>query len=376
MRTTIAVFVIVPLIAVVAAIPVAWGGWLSWTDVVIAAVFYAITAMGITVGDGMMDEPGQCTREAYDVLCSRVRNPRSAVKQIVSGGTPEGLNWFADLFANPAPDSGRRTIWATGWHKDLADYPKRIMQTYGYDQALLDTYGNGKFVPLRTGRAYKFFNDKVHVARCKLNYQPAVPITLTCDFNVDYMRWLVMQITPSEIVVLDEIALGFNGTTELGAREFCNTQWAEITKKRPVRVTGDATANSRSTNATRTDYEVIQDVLTKADIRVHMDVPESNPLVKDRVAMVNFFLSDRSRQKVVIAEHCTELIRDFQRVSWKDGGTALDQSTDPSLTHATDAFGYAAVRYAAYVGVDRARVGTDRKGHRTSTAVNPARMKW
>jgi stearoyl-CoA desaturase (delta-9 desaturase) len=50
MKITIAIFVLVPLLAVGLAIPVAWGGWLSWTDVIIAAVFYAISALGITVG--------------------------------------------------------------------------------------------------------------------------------------------------------------------------------------------------------------------------------------------------------------------------------------------------------------------------------------
>lgn len=50
MRTTIAVFVAVPLIAVALAIPVAWGGWLGWVDVLLAAVFYVIAAGGITIG--------------------------------------------------------------------------------------------------------------------------------------------------------------------------------------------------------------------------------------------------------------------------------------------------------------------------------------
>ena len=50
MRVTIGVFVVVPLLAVLAAIPVAWGGWLSWVDVILAFVFYAITAIGITIG--------------------------------------------------------------------------------------------------------------------------------------------------------------------------------------------------------------------------------------------------------------------------------------------------------------------------------------
>lgn len=50
MRVTIGVFVVIPLIAVIAAIPVAWGGWLSWVDILLAAVFYSVTALGITIG--------------------------------------------------------------------------------------------------------------------------------------------------------------------------------------------------------------------------------------------------------------------------------------------------------------------------------------
>ncbi len=50
MRITVGYFVAIPLLAVIAAIPIAWNGWLSWTDVALAVVFWAITAVGITVG--------------------------------------------------------------------------------------------------------------------------------------------------------------------------------------------------------------------------------------------------------------------------------------------------------------------------------------
>ena len=50
MRTTIGIFVAVPLIAVVLAVPVAWGGWLGWTDLILAGLFYVVAAAGITVG--------------------------------------------------------------------------------------------------------------------------------------------------------------------------------------------------------------------------------------------------------------------------------------------------------------------------------------
>jgi stearoyl-CoA desaturase (delta-9 desaturase) len=43
-------FVVVPFLAVLVAVPVAWGGWLSWTDVAIGTVFYLFSGLGITVG--------------------------------------------------------------------------------------------------------------------------------------------------------------------------------------------------------------------------------------------------------------------------------------------------------------------------------------
>jgi stearoyl-CoA desaturase (delta-9 desaturase) len=44
------VFIVVPFLAIVAAVPVAWGWGLGWHDIVIAFVMYAISGHGITVG--------------------------------------------------------------------------------------------------------------------------------------------------------------------------------------------------------------------------------------------------------------------------------------------------------------------------------------
>src|SRR4051794_31661086 len=49
-QVALGAFIVVPLIAVVAAIPMLWGRWISWRDVVLSAVMYAITGHGITVG--------------------------------------------------------------------------------------------------------------------------------------------------------------------------------------------------------------------------------------------------------------------------------------------------------------------------------------
>jgi stearoyl-CoA desaturase (Delta-9 desaturase) len=43
-------FITIPFLAVIAAVPLAWGWGLSWRDVVITAVMYLVTGHGITVG--------------------------------------------------------------------------------------------------------------------------------------------------------------------------------------------------------------------------------------------------------------------------------------------------------------------------------------
>src|SRR5262249_25560086 len=49
-RILVGVFVFVPMLALIAAIPVAWGWGLNWRDVVIGAIFYWVSGLGITVG--------------------------------------------------------------------------------------------------------------------------------------------------------------------------------------------------------------------------------------------------------------------------------------------------------------------------------------
>lgn len=43
-------FVVIPFAALLAAVPVAWGGWLTWTDVAIATVMYVTAGLGVTTG--------------------------------------------------------------------------------------------------------------------------------------------------------------------------------------------------------------------------------------------------------------------------------------------------------------------------------------
>ncbi|GAA0512872.1 stearoyl-CoA desaturase [Saccharopolyspora subtropica] len=49
-QLSVYVFVVVPFIALLAAVPAAWGWGLGWVDVTLAAVLYVATGLGVTVG--------------------------------------------------------------------------------------------------------------------------------------------------------------------------------------------------------------------------------------------------------------------------------------------------------------------------------------
>ena len=49
-RTLVGIFVAVPLLALLAAVPIAWGWGLGWHDILIAFVFYMVSGLGISAG--------------------------------------------------------------------------------------------------------------------------------------------------------------------------------------------------------------------------------------------------------------------------------------------------------------------------------------
>ena len=49
-QVALGVFIVVPFLALLAAVPVAWGGWLGWSDVVDRRGHVRLTGHGITVG--------------------------------------------------------------------------------------------------------------------------------------------------------------------------------------------------------------------------------------------------------------------------------------------------------------------------------------
>jgi hypothetical protein len=114
----------------------------------------------------------------------------------------------------------------------------------------------------------------------------------------------------------------------------------------PIIIYGDASGNSRTTKATRTDYELIREAFERnSGYKLSMRHNTANPLVRDRVNTVNNVLrSAAGTRRAAIDPKCKELIKDLQQVRWRRDGAGnttgdLDKS-DPQRTHLSDALSY------------------------------------
>jgi stearoyl-CoA desaturase (Delta-9 desaturase) len=121
---TVYLFVIVPFLALVVAVPIAWGWGLSWVDVLLATGWYAVTVLGTTAGYHRY-----FTHGSY-----KAKRPLRLALAVAGGLAVQGpiLHWVADhrrhhAFADKEGDP--HSPWAYGtspaalvrgfWHAHL-----------------------------------------------------------------------------------------------------------------------------------------------------------------------------------------------------------------------------------------------------------------
>ena len=154
---------------------------------------------------------------------------------------------------------------------------------------------------------------------------------------------MIGQERNGDFFFFDEIFLNKTHTQEMTMELISRVKAMEPRVHPNLIIVGDATGRALKTaTAGKSDYSILFEMLDDAGITYENRTPDSNPLVKDRVNIVNSKLkSADGRNHIFVGPKCKHLKRDLQRVSWKAGAQAiLDQTTDKTLTHMSDAMGY------------------------------------
>ena len=283
--------------------------------------------VGVNLSHVIVDEIDtvnyKVTSQAFPKILGRLRSGN--VRQFAAASTPEGFKWLYNEFGSP--DALKRPDRKLIKMKTVENphLPKDFIERLeaNYDPARLKAYLLGEFVNLNTGQVYDRFDREKHVI--KSFDAGSEPLHVGVDFNIGNMSAVIAVRTPDRLIVIDEIS-GGHDTDFIGQ---------EINRRYPHRqlyAYPDASGGNRSTNATRTDIEILQ------SYGFSNQSGRSNPPVRDRVAAAQAALENGKGQvRVQITENCKRTIECLELQSYKEDGTP---DKDAGYDHMNDAFSY------------------------------------
>jgi hypothetical protein len=284
-----------------------------------------------------LDELTYTQEEAWVVLEGRLRDPKATRLCGFATWTPKGFDWVYRRFVQDRVE-GYELVVAEPFEnhyllEQIPDFYERLKPSYDakfYEQEVM-----GEYISLSAGLVYHAFSRMEHTADVKVD--ETLPLLWALDFNVDPMCSVVAQIAGETVRVLAEIVLS-RATTQQACEEFAARFPRHFAG---IYVYGDASGNHMQTAGT-TDYQVIREFFQRGGYRnVAYKVPRANPLVRERVGLVNAKLRSASAETYLVVDRkCTELVKDLEQVTYKADSLVIDKDRDPRRTHLSDALGY------------------------------------
>ena len=263
--------------------------------------------------------------QAMRMALARLRDGN--VQQFYAATTPEGFGWAYETFEKNASDD---TALIRAKTSDNPYLPEGFIDSLleNYPEQLIKAYLDGVFVNLNTGQVYDRFDRAKHVIT-ELPNVDNEPLRIGIDFNVTNTNAVVGCRLGNQLLLIDEIS-GAHDTDALAQ---------EIQRRFPDRriyVYPDASGGNRSTNASRTDIQILE------SYGFSNQSPRSNPAVRDRVLAVQGLLENSKGQvRVQISHKCKRLIECLELQSWNSKG---EPDKEAGYDHLNDAFGYLVVR--------------------------------
>jgi hypothetical protein len=251
--------------------------------------------------------------------------------------TPKGYDWVYRKFLATGR-TAYETIVAKPYEnrhllEQIPDYYARLKQSY--DKRFFEQEVLGLYLNMDGARAYVAFDRDTHVMDVPVN--PHRTLLWALDFNVDPMSSVIVQWDGKKVMVLDEIVIR-HATTYEACEEFLKRYGGHGA---PVEIYGDASGYQQQTSG-MSDYAMIRDYFRlNSSLKVQHCAPRANPLVRERVNLVNAKLRSAAGEVgLVVDGKCKELILDFEQVAYKADSTQIDKDRDRLRTHLSDALGY------------------------------------
>ena len=266
--------------------------------------------------------------KAFPKILGRLRSGN--VRQFGAASTPEGFRWMWNTFGTEEAQqrSDRKLIRMRS--ADNPHLPQDFIERLqaNYDPSLLQAYLEGQFCNLTTGQVYDRFDRTKHVTT-DIPDVSNEPLRIGVDFNIGNMSAVIGVRLGNNLLLIDEISGAHD--TDAMAQEIRHRA-----QGRQVYIYPDASGGNRSTNAARTDIQILE------SYGFSNQSPKANPPVRDRVASVQALLENgKGEVRLKIAAGCKRTIECLELQSYTEKG---EPDKDAGYDHLCDALGYLVYR--------------------------------
>jgi len=283
-----------------------------------------------------LDELTYTSEQAWLRLEGRLRDPKAKRLCGFAVWTPKGYDWVYERFIG-SKVAGYETVLARPFENrhlldKTPDYYERLKSSYDarfYEQEVL-----GQYLSMHGGKVYVAFERERNVGKAEVDER--LPLLWALDFNVDPMCSVIAQVyRDGRVTVLDEIVLSRASTYDA-----CSEFLARFESHAGGLVVYADATGARMQTTGKSDLAILRDALKNYG-QAEFRIPMSNPVVRERVQLMNAKLAAANGERLLqVHPRCTELIRDFEQVLYKEGSGVVDKDKDPKRTHLSDALGY------------------------------------
>lgn len=218
------------------------------------------------------------------------------------------------------------------------------------DPKTADRMLRGLWVELNNDRIYHAYSEKNRIKR-KYEINHSHPVYLCFDFNIGDgkpMSSCSYQYINDEFHVFDQVVI--HGSRTLDVME----EWKDKGRiSGHVIVHGDSTGGARDTRSIMSDYDLIQKFLANSNIKFEMQVPRSNPPVRNRHNRVNSYCcNDLGLVRLFVYDGAETVDEGLRLTALKKGGQYIEDDSK-EFQHITTALGYGIVYDSNSKGLEK-----------------------
>ena len=187
----------------------------------------------------------------------------------------------------------------------------------------------GQWFDFETDVVYHAYDREFNFKNEPYKVKPALPIYLCFDFNIGLGKPLsvaLLQYDQGICHVFNEVVVDGQDTND-AMNELFNRGLLSLNNQ--YIVNGDASGRSKDTRSKRTDYEIIENFLIEKKVAYKMDVPRSNPLVRDRHNQANGLIcNSKGERRLFVYKDAPTADQGFTSTKLKKGSQYLEDDSD------------------------------------------------